>query len=298
MTARSKVCGALVAVELALVLLVGGGLLIRSFLRLQEVDPGFSRPQDLLVMQLSLPMNKYRTLEKIDGFFQQVLGNIQALPGVLSAGVSSTVPISGSSSSGSFVIEGREVPPGQMAPWGNRWVAGATYFQTMGIPLVRGRYFDDRDAMDAPPVAIIDETMAREFWPNEDPVGKRISFQRDSQGNRIWREVVGIVGHVKHRGLEGESPAQYYIPHRQMPIRDMLLVVRTGTEPTRLTSAVRRAVQSVDKELPVFGATTSATDPITFLAVSLLMAGVALVACYVPARRATRVDPMVALRYE
>jgi putative ABC transport system permease protein len=397
-SAQRSVRGLFVVVEVAaaLVLLVGAGLLLKSFQKLQEVNPGF-RPDHLLTMQISLPSNRYKDPQQIDAFFAQALEKVKALPGVESAGVCTSVPMSGSGSSGSFSIEGRTVAPGEMSPWGNRWFAGATYFQTMGIPLLKGRYFDDRDVREAPPVSIIDETMERKFWANEDPIGKRISFQRDPQGNPIWREVVGVVGHVKQKGLEGESPVQYYVPHRQLPSSGVFLVVRTAAEPSSLAGAVRGSIQQADRELPVFRVTTmerlvtesmtqrrfamtllgifavvalilasvglygvmsysvthrtneigirmalgarvtdvlamvvgqgmrlslagvgiglvgafaltrvmrtllfsvSATDPLTFVVVALLLAGVSLLACYVPARRATKVDPMEALRYE
>jgi len=397
-SARRSVRGLFVVAEvaLALVLLVGAGLLLKSFQKLQEVDPGF-KPEHLLTMQISLPATKYRNPQQIDAFFQQALDKIKALPGVQSAGVSTSVPMSGFNSAGSFAIEGRTTAPGEMAPWGNRWFAGASYFQTLGVPLIKGRYFDDRDVRDAPQVAIIDETMERKFWPDEDPIGKRIGFQRDPQGNPIWREVVGVVGHVKHKGLEGESPVQYYIPHRQLPVNTVFLVARTAVDPASMSGAVRGSIQEVDRELPVFRVTTmermvadsmtqrrfamtllgvfafvalilasvglygvmsySVThrtteigvrmalgaepgqvlrlvlgegmalalgglalglpaslglsrtlksflfgiapgDPSTLLAVSLLLAGASFLASYLPARRATRVDPLVALRAE
>lgn len=397
-SAQRSVRGLFVVVEVAaaLVLLVGAGLLLKSFQKLQEVNPGF-KPDHLLTMQIALPATRYKDPQQIDSFFQQALEKIKALPAIESAGVSTSLPMSGSGSSGSFSIEGRTVAPGEMSPWGNRWFAGTTYFQTMGIPVLKGRYFDDRDVRDAPQVAIIDETMERKFWANEDPIGKRISFQRDPQGNPIWREVVGVVGHVKQKGLEGESPVQYYVPHRQLPVSGVFLVARTAAEPASLAGAVRGSIQQIDRELPVFRVTTmermvtdsmtqrrfamtllgifavvalilasvglygvmsysvthrtneigirmalgakvtdvlamvvgqgmklslagvgiglvgalaltrvmrtllfsvSATDPLTFVVVALLLAGVSLVACYVPARRATKVDPMEALRYE
>ena len=152
------------------------------------------------------------------------------LPGVESVGASSILPLSGNNSSGSFQIEGREVPPGQSSPHGDLWAATAGYFQTMGIPLIRGRFFSDRDAADAPGVAIIDETMARKYWPNEDPVGKRITFEGGRENPR-WREIVGIVGHVKHQGLDGESRVQYYLPKNQLVAR--LLVAVTPVLPSK-----------------------------------------------------------------
>jgi putative ABC transport system permease protein len=399
--ARAGFRNALVVFEVAvaLVLLVGAGLLVKSFMRLQEVNPGF-RPQSTLVMQVSLPPTKYREVAQSDSFYQQVVQNIRNLPGVESVGLSTGVPMSGQNSAGSFQIEGRAVPPGQMAPWGNRWFTNATYFQTMGIPLVRGRYFDERDNRDAAGAAIIDETMARKFWPGEDPVGKRITFQSSQQGGTVWREIVGVVGHVKQRGLEGESPPQYYVPYNnriQNPVGQMFVVVRTAAEPEGVAGAVRAAIQSADKEMPVFRVTTmeqlvsnsmaqrrfalllfgvfaavalllagvglyglmsysvtqrtheigirmalgarapdvlkmvvrqgmtlagvglgiglvaafgltrlmkallfgvSATDPLVFTVIALVLGGVAALASFVPARRATKVDPMVALRYE
>ena len=181
-----------------------------------------------------------------------------SLAGVASAGVSTSVPMSGS---------GRAALPMKVARLrrakcrrGAIVVIAAPLFQTMGIPLLKGRYFDDRDVRDAPQVAIIDETMERKFWADQDPIGKRISFQRDPQGNPIWREVVGVVGHVKQKGLDGESPVQYYLPHRQFSNSGVFLVARTTADPSSLASAVRGSIQEVDRELPVFRVTTMGTD--------------------------------------
>jgi predicted permease len=381
-----------------LVLLIGAGLLIKSFWLVQNVNPGFN-PNNLLTLQLDLPDTKYNEPAQIDGFFQRILTEIAALPGVKSAGISSTIPMSSSNQNDStFDIEGRAPTPGEIGPWGDLWFAGANYFQTMNIPLIRGRYFDDRDVLDAPLVAIIDETMARKWWPNEDPIGKRIwVYENDPQGNKRWREIVGIVGHVKREGLDREASVQYYLPHRQLPIRGVILAVRTAAEPESLTAAVRGIIQSADKELPVFRVTTmermmadstsqrrfatillgifalvalilasvglfgvmsytvaqrtheigirmalgaqtldvlkvvikqamflvltgvaigltasfgltrlmksllfgiSETDTMTFVIIPLLLAVVAMLACYMPAKRATKVDPLIALRSE
>src|SRR5262245_5324258 len=250
--ARAWVRNMLVVLEmaLALVVLVSAGLLVRSFWRLQQVNPGFV-PQKVLAMSLGLPATKYREPAQRANFYQELLQRIRALPGVQSAGATSILPLSGNNSSGSFQIEGRVVPPGQSSPHGDRWAATTGYFSTMKIPLIRGRFFDDRDTMESQPVALIDESMQRKYWPDENPVGKRITFQ-GGQNNPIWREIVGIVGHVKHQGLEGESRVQYYIPHSQVQNSGMSLVVRASVDPASLTGAVRGAIRSLDKDLPVF----------------------------------------------
>jgi hypothetical protein len=243
---RHRVRDLLVVAEVSLtvVVLIGAGLLLRSFMRLQEVNPGF-QPQNLLVMQVSLPTFKYGEAKQRGLFYQQVLERVGSLPGVKSAGAISALPMSGQNSSGSFQIEGRDVPQGQSSPHGDRWTASAGYFKTMGIPLVRGRYFTDRDVADSPGVVIIDETMARKYWPGEDPLGRRITFE-GGEANPRWREVVGVVGHVRHKGLEGESRVQYYVPYPQRPPGSMFLVVQASTDPASLTGAVRGAIGELE----------------------------------------------------
>jgi predicted permease len=380
---------------LALMLLVGAGLLMRSFWRLQQVSPGFE-PQQLLTMNLALPDYRYREPHQRASFYQQALEQIRALPGVQAAGAVSSLPLSGNNSSGSFRIEGRDVPQGQSAPHGDRWAATPGYFETMKIPLVRGRFFEQRDVESGPGVAIIDEELARKYWPNEDPLGKRITFEGTRENPR-FREIVGIVGHVKHRGLEGESRVQYYLPHGQRAQAGMFLAIRTAGNPADFTGAVRGVLRNLDQDLPVFRVNTmeqvvadsmtmrrfmlsllgvfaaialilasvglygvlsyavtqrsheigirmalgargadvlalvvkqgmrltgigigigllgafaltrlmktllfgiGAADPLTYGAIAGMLALVALLACWLPARRATRVDPMIALRYE
>jgi len=394
---RRGVRGALVVAEvsLAVVLLVGAGLLIRSFVSLRHVNPGF-QPQNVVAMQVSLPARRYTDARQRADFFRQAVESARALPGVRAVGAVSALPMSGLNQSGSFNIEGRPTLPDQPPPHGDRWAATHDYFRAMGIPLLRGRYFNERDTADAPGVAIIDETLARKYWPNEDPVGKRISFE-GSDAEPRWREIVGVVGHVRHTGLEGESRVQYYVPHPQSPSASMFIVAQGEGDPSALPGPVRGVIRALDKDLPVYGVTTmgrlvadslaqrrfstlllgvfaavalllavvglygllsytvaqrrheigirmalgaraadvlrlvvgqglwltlmgvalgiagalaltrlmqglhhgvSAMDPATFAGVALLLLAVALAACLVPALRATKVDPTIALRAE
>ncbi|MBX3277542.1 MAG: ABC transporter permease [Acidobacteria bacterium] len=236
---------------LALVLLIGAGLLIKSFSRVQAVNPGF-RPEGLISMQVSLPMTKYPEPAQRDAFYDSALERVRALPGVESAAGVSVLPLSGSNQSGSFQIEGRVVPQGQSSPHGDRWAATSDYFKTMGITLIRGRLFDERDTADSPGVAIVDESLAQKYFPDEDPVGKRITFE-GGRDNPRWREIVGLVRHVKHRGLEGESRVQYYIPYHQQRGQNLYLVARTAQEdPTAIAGSIRGAIREIDRELPVF----------------------------------------------
>ena len=398
-TARTSQSGggrlrnALVVAEiaLALILLIGGGLLMKSFLLLQRVDPGFN-PTQVLTLGFILNRNSYPERPQMVSFYSQLLERIETLPGVQSAGLVSTLPLSGNNSDTSFMIEGRPAPPPNQEPVA--WYSSVThdYFRTMGIRPIKGRLFTESDNEKAPRVVVIAEALARRYWPDEDPIGKRIGPAPDN-----WSEIVGVVSDVKHFGLDVSARPSMYLPASQSPSRGMTLVVKTNGEPSGLIGAVRSEFRSLDHNLALnnikpmdqivsesiaqprfillllgvfaglalmlaavgiygvisyavtqrtqefgvrmalgarafdvlslvlkrgmvlallgvalglagafaltrlmtqllFGVTP--TDALTFGAVSVFLLVVALVACYVPARRATKVDPLVALRYE
>jgi predicted permease len=400
---RSFVRSSLVVAEvaIAMVLLVGAGLLIRSFLRLQQVSPGFN-PANVLTMQFSLPRSKYAEKPQVAFFFEQLVQRVGALPGVQSVAVGNNLPMSNEGWNASFAVENLQVGPDEPSPHGDPHMTSPDYFTAMGIPLLRGRYFTDADSKDSVPVAIIDQTLAEQYWPDQDPIGKRIAaFFDEPRGQRHWREIVGVVGHVKQYGLDGKSKVQYYFPQSQSPQNDMFLIVRTASEQRGeqkgMVSAIRATLDSIDKDQPIYKVTTleqmvsnstsqkrfsmlllgifaavalllaavgiygvmsyavtqrthevgirmalgaqqkdvlalvvrqgmlmaligvgiglvgafAATqvmgsllfgigthDPVTFAGIAVLLGTVALVASFIPARRATRVDPMIALRYE
>jgi putative ABC transport system permease protein len=381
-------------VALALALSVGAGLLLKSFVRLSSVDLGF-QADHLLTVNLFLPRTSYPNDPQIDNFYSQLEQKVGALPGVLGVTDVSDPPLAGGGSDTSIFIEGRPIPAPTDMP--DIWYSSVTpsFFKTLGIPLIRGRVFDDRDIANKPAVVVINESMSRRYWPGEDPIGKRIGTGSPEKPD--WSEIVGVVHDIKFFGLDKDQPPSMYAPLAELPQRGMTLMVRTVGPPLNLSSAVRQTVWAQDSNLAVpkfatmqdsvdlaaqqarvistmttlfalialvlaavglygvmayivtertneigiriaLGASRSdvlnmilggalrlgligvatglvasyflthllsgllfgvqPTDPATFAAVGLLLIGVSLFASYIPARRAMRVDPMVALRYE
>jgi putative ABC transport system permease protein len=373
------------------------GLLIRSFGRLQDVQPGFDS-SSLATLRLSLPSSRY-SLEQGDRFFDELFVRLRSSPDVVGVAATSALPFSGTGGGRTFYIEGRRVERPQDQPEEQIRFVTDGYFTAMRIPIIGGREFNHRDTLAGVRVAVVNDALARKHWPNERAIGKRVSFsERDPQ----WYEIVGVVGDVKHRGLDVADRAELYIPHRQplfsgATVRPMYLAVRAPGDPLAAVAAVRRELKRLDPDQPISDVRTmderigrslssrrfstvllgvfaslaltlaavgiygivaysvtertheigvrlalgaqrrdviamvvgqgmtmtaagtaigvaaalmltrlmstllfgvSAVDPATFLAIPCLLMAVALVACYVPARRATRVDPLQALRSE
>jgi putative ABC transport system permease protein len=411
--ARRRLGSALVVLEVALavVLLVGGGLMLKSFVQLIRVNPGFD-PHQVLRLDLALPNPKYREPQKQRAFYEELLGRLRTLPGVESVGATTQTPLSPGDNWCAFAIEGRpDPPPGEQQQAATRAVSN-DYFQTLRIPLRKGRFFNDTDSRVAlplmrwyeqqpypahfndpqpAPAAIINETMAKLYWPNQDPIGRRLRIIASP-----WITVVGVVGDVHHNGLNTPPNPEIYLSHLQEPQDALAVMLRTSNDPLQLAAAARQELKALDKDQPVtittmdqilsnsvagqrfnalllgifaalalllasvgvFGVINysvaqrtreigirlalgaqrsdvfrlivgqglvlaligvavgsagafaltrlitgllygvSPTDGFTFGLVSLLVTGVAMLACYLPARRATRVDPLVALRYE
>ena len=393
--------GALVVgeISLSLVLLASAGLLLESLWRLLSVSPGF-RAENVVTCRIDLPPIKYRDEKAQADFFRGVLREAHAIPGVEAASVVTSLPFSGSRGNSTFGIDGRTSEPGN-EPSADRHQVAPGYFTAMGVALLAGRDFTDADDMNHPAVVIVNEAAAKRFWPNENPLGKRITIGMGQEvklyGKPVSREIVGVVGNVKHEQLKDDFQPEMYIPAWNLPAQNMMLVIRANAPAESLINSMRQAVQSVDPDQPIrraqtlqaaiaktvaplrfvtallalfaglaltlaiigiYGvmsyAVTQRTQEIgirmalgaqsndvlklvmghgvtltlvgiglglacalvltrvmasllfevrpidvtTFAVVSISQAIIAMVACYLPARRATKVDPLVALRYE
>jgi predicted permease len=256
--ARLRGLVAVSQISLSLVLLVGAGLLIKSFVRVLQVDPGFNA-NHVLTMRINLPSVRYPEPRQAQAFFRQLLQRVETLPGVEYAGLVSHLPLGSVGWSGTFTVEGLVTDPTKSGPEADRRPSSTDYFRAMGIPLLKGRFFDRRDETeDAPKVAIVDETLAQTFWSGQDPIGKRLKLG-GLQSSRPWMSVVGVVRHVKDQGLDAQSRFQMYWPYpQQLPARTMSLVIRarSGVDPRSLTRAAQNEVLALDKEQPVFAIRT------------------------------------------
>jgi putative ABC transport system permease protein len=253
-SASGRLRSALVVSEIAVaaLLLVGSGLLLRSFARVLAVDPGF-HAENVLTMDISLPSSKYKTDPQIVAFYDNLIGRIRALPGTLSAGAIINLPLGDGGMNGDFQIHGRTFPLHQ-EPIAEKCIVTPDYFRAMGVRLLRGRLFTEQDGRDSHTVAIINDSLARRFWPNQNPIGKRLDIGLGEKAN--WQEIVGVVADVRRQGLDASTTSEIYVPHRQIPASAMALVIRSTSDPATLATAVRLRVAEVDKEQPIFNVQT------------------------------------------
>ncbi|MFL6568847.1 MAG: ABC transporter permease [Chthoniobacterales bacterium] len=254
---RSPLRSAFVILEvaLAMVLLVSAGLLMKSVLRLQDVNPGFN-PERILTMNLSLPQAKYPKQADQAAALDRILRGVQELPAVESAAVTTVLPVSENFDTRTIEIEGQPRAPNEQ-PDVDNYMVTPDYLRTMSIPLRRGRGLTSSDTADAPLVALVSEAMARKFWPNEEAIGKRLRFfTSDTENQNPWRTVVGVVGDVKQYGLDRPATTALYVPTTQMPASSVTLVVRTRTDPAAMLGDVRRAILAVDNEQAVYNIAT------------------------------------------
>jgi predicted permease len=248
---RRPLRGLLVVSELALslMLLIGAGLLIRSFVRLQSVPPGFTTDR-VLSMQIAATGPKYRDGKAVVQYFQEIERRISHLPGVTAEGLVDTLPLTGSVGWGGINVEGYQTPPGQELQVDIR-TASTDYFRTMEIPLLKGRYFSEHDTLDVPPVVIIDEKFAQRFWPHDNPIGKHLWFDPKKPIT-----IAGVVGVVKQYGLDADGKIVTYFPQNQQPSNGLFLVARASTDPAALSGAIIREIHSVDPGVAVYGIRT------------------------------------------
>ena len=239
-------------VALSLVLLIGAGLLVHSFARVQDVEPGFDA-RSMLTLRLALPESRYTTFEQGDRFFDSLFAALRARPGVEAVAAANALPFSGGGGSRTFHIEGREPKRPEDQPEEQVRIVTDGYFQAMRIPIVKGREFSDRDRLSAPRVAVVNEALARKHWPGETAIGRRVSFSRNEPH---WYEIVGVVANIKHRGLDAADQPELYVPYRQplfsnWTVRPMQVVVRTTGDPVIAASTVRQDVARIDAEQPI-----------------------------------------------
>jgi predicted permease len=237
-------------IALSMVLLIVSGLLVRTMSRLQEVRPGFD-PQGVLTLELTMTGPKYADANPVRNTYRELWSKLDALPGVSASGGVTSLPLSGFFAWGPIAIEGRPLAPGEAFINADQRVASGRYFEAMGIPLLKGRYFNDGDTTDKDRVIIIDEHMANEFWPGREAVGQRVKVG-DLSDKAPWRTVVGVVGRVKQYGLDSDGRVALYVPHTQSGARSMYVTVRTTGDPMALAGRVRSEIHSIDRDLPLY----------------------------------------------
>jgi len=235
----------------ALTLLVCAGLLLKSFARLQGVSPGFD-PSHLVTMTVSLPDATYKDKPARIAFFQAARQRIAALPGVVSVGATTKNTFGANWGTSSFSVEGYQPPKGQPSPWGDVREVTPGFLEAIKVPLIRGRTIAETDRSGVPKVVVVDEEAARRFWPEVDPIGKRITFDDTSRFKDVdWVTVIGVVGHMAHEGLDAERRVQLHFPHAQWGEAQLGFVIRTAGDPAAIVSSVRAAIREVDRDQPI-----------------------------------------------
>jgi predicted permease len=238
-------------VALSLVLLIGAGLLLRTYQRIQVANPGFDI-HNVLSFRVALPAAKYKG-EAITNFYKQLNERIRALPGVEAAGIAYSLPMSSVALAwGPVTIEGYVPKNSADFVMANQRFVSPEYFRAMGVPLTKGRYFDDRDVKDAPGTVMINESLAQRFWPNQDPLGKRVGLGEKES----WRTIVGVIHDAKEFSVDKDVPIGVYFPVAQIPIRSMFVVVRTSSAPEAMTATITKELQTLDPEVPAFDVRT------------------------------------------
>ncbi len=386
-------CSVISELALSVVLLIGAGLLIRSFARLQNVSPGFN-PRGVLTFDLTMTGRKYTDKQTILNTYRQLWERLEHSPGAIAAGGVTSLPLSQAFAWTPITVEGRIPLPGEKFLNADERIVSGHYFEAMEIPLRRGRFFNEQDDATTPFAVIVDEYMADQLWPGQDPIGKRIHIV-ELPSKDPWQTVVGVVGRVKQDSLDSDPRIAFYVAHKQFPTRAMTVALRGRTDPSALLSATRNELRNLDPDLPMYYVRTmdqrvneslarrrfsmlllgvfasvalalatigiygvmaylvnqgtrelgirialgasqrnilslvvrqgmalafsgvmiglaaaflltrlirsllfgvEATDPITFAGISLLLAMIALLASYIPAQRAARIDPLTSLR--
>lgn len=235
---------------MALTLLVGAGLLTRSFTRLVNIDPGF-RPDHLLTFSIALPNSGYANDTARVLYYERAADAVASVPGVAASGATSVLPFGNSWSTTSFNVEGYVVPPGGNMPWGDVRLVTPGFLPALGAPLLKGRQFTPQDNWTSPQVAIVDDEMVQRFWPNEEPIGKRITFNNLTDTAITWIEVVGVVKHTSHEGLDAERRIQVYFPLGQTGTANMNFIVRAAGDPLAAMPGIRAALKGVDANVAI-----------------------------------------------